>query len=458
VRSAQENNLARAESTLASALGCPGSSPLRELAGVRALQKRWLEAADLAAGAVAEDRSDTYAWTLLATARFVTGSSAAALEAWNRAGEPRLDLVRVEGLTHTRQAAIEELIGLERGALITPATLVRARRRLAELPSAFSTSLDYVPRGQGLADARVAIAERPRVPWGPLTAASVGVSAAVNRTMAISFGSLSGGGERWTIAWRFWERRARYSVDVNAPGPWGGVWGVSSESSRQSFTRGILATRRESGELSFSRWASGRLRWEAGAGLARWHERGLFGAIRAGTRLVSLDGRFAAGAGVRSWVGDAPFSSVNLLAMASTSTAQQGTVFTARSGFGVVGREAPTDAWLAGDVGHAMPTLLRAHPVLDDGRIRAERLGRALVSGSVEAQHWWRVGPVRLAGASFLDAARTSRRLSGGPLADVDAGAGLRLAAPVVPGTLRIDYAIALRGTGSALSCVLVLE
>jgi len=165
VRQAQQNDLDAADRTLASAISCPGDAAFRELAGVRVLQRRWPEAADLAAAALARDPSDEYASKLLATARFVGDDPLGALDAWNQAREPRIDLIRVSGLTRTRQRVVEHAIGLNAGETLTRGALLRGRRRLNELP-ATPGALDYSPVPSGLAEVRATVAERPLVPHG----------------------------------------------------------------------------------------------------------------------------------------------------------------------------------------------------------------------------------------------------------------------------------------------------
>ena len=111
------------------------------------------------------------------------------------------------------------------------------------------------------------------------------------------------------------------------------------------------------------------------------------------------------------------------------------------------------DLWVAGDTGHARSTLLRAHPLVDGGRFRAERLGRMLLHGSLEAQRWWRLaGVIRVAPAVFADAGRTSRRRIGSPEWDVDAGGGVRVGVGGFPGFLAVDVAKGLRDGATAVS------
>ena len=95
---------------------CPRSAgPLRELAGVRFAQKRWREAAALARQALDHDPGDAYAIDLLGSALFMQNDDVGALEAWNRIDKPRVDRVRIDGITRTRHQAIAAALGLEPG-------------------------------------------------------------------------------------------------------------------------------------------------------------------------------------------------------------------------------------------------------------------------------------------------------------------------------------------------------
>jgi hypothetical protein len=58
VQQAQQNRLEESERTLVGALSCPGAAVFRELAGLRVVQRRWAEAADLAAAALARQPGD----------------------------------------------------------------------------------------------------------------------------------------------------------------------------------------------------------------------------------------------------------------------------------------------------------------------------------------------------------------------------------------------------------------
>lgn len=452
IRHAQSNNLAAAERVLAGSFGCAAAA--RELAGIRVLQKRWAEAEELASTAIAQGDADSYVWKVLATSRFVQNDRVGALAAWNRAGEPRVDLVRVDGLTRTRHPVIEDVIDVEPGDVLTPDVFLHAGRRLGEVPSLAGSRIDYVPVASGLAELRAVVAERPLFPRGRFELAAHALKAAATREVELATGSLVGGGEAVSVAWRFWPRRRRLSAGIDAPAPWGGVWSVHASSERQPFNRPALAaSSRASAEVATSDWVTGRLRWNIAAGIDEWSGRSARLAAGGGLRFASADGRVDLSAAVHAWPGDNAFGTVNAAARVRSSTVPRGLVVVATAGAHANTRATPLDLWAAGDTGHARPALLRAHPLLDEGRLRVERLGRLLIQGSVEAQRWWpAAGPLRVGGAVFGDIGRTARRYEGAPFTDVDLGAGARLALAGLSGVFRIDLAKGLRDGAVALS------
>jgi hypothetical protein len=447
IRAAQARDLDAAERTLTAALGCPGPAATRELAGVRLLQRRWPEVSELAAAALAVDPRDSYAWKLLGTSRFVQNDPEGALAAWNRTGEPRLDLVSIEGLTSTRHQVVERLLGLEHGEVLRPDLLLRARRRLSELPAAASARLEFVPVPSGLAEVRGAVNERPLFPSGALAYAGLGLSAAATRELRVATGSLAGGGERLGFAWRFWQHRPRVAIAAHAPARWGGIWGIDAAWERQALdVPGAVALERRTARLSISNWATAALRWELGGGFEQRPIAGRHSIIDGGVTLATPRDLVAARARPGTWVGQTRFGRGEVSIAGRSSTERRGLVGLAVGTVQAVSAGAPLDLWLAGDTGHARPTLLRAHPVLDDGRLRVQRLGRVLVNGSAEAQRWWAVrGVLRIAAALFVDAGRTGSRLADPARHDVDVGAGARLAISGLPGSYHVDLAKGLQ-------------
>lgn len=456
VRLAQSNDLDGAERQLTGALACGGSAPLRELAGVRLLQRRWGEVSDLASAAVAEDPADAHAWRLLATSRFIENDRAGALYAWNRVGEPRVDLIRVDGLVRTRQRVVEQLLPVARNDVLTWPQFVRARRQIRELPSAASADLTVVPVPSGLVEIHATVAERSLVPADRSSLAAIGLVAALRREVEVSSGALTGGGERITIGWRFWPGRPRVSAGVAAPAPWGGLLGVDVFAERQPFTTDAVPTsHRRGAQVSMSEWIAPRVRTSLRAGLERWDSVDTFGTLGAGLRVLSLGERLDGRIDLSGWKASSSFATVDAGATMRSSTDRRGQVFAGRAGFGLASVHTPADVWFAGDTGRARSVLLRAHPLMTDGAMRVDQIGRQIVYTSGEAQQWWTGSArVRIGAAAFVDVARVDRRAQLHARTDVDVGIGARLAVPGVSGTVRIDVAKGLRDGATALSFV----
>lgn len=455
VSSAQAGDLPAAERTLTAALSCRGSAVLRELAGVRVLQQRWPDARDLAGAAVAADPGDTYAWKVLATGRFLQDDRRGALAAWNQAGEPRVDLVRVEGLTRTRARVVEGMLGVSPGDLLTSRAFDRARRRLSELPPATSTALDYVPLPGGLAELRANVAERSLLPSTIISQAAIGIGAAFTRAVKISTGSLAGGGDRLTGEWRFWPGRPKVAFDYAAPAPWGGVWGVTGAFEEQPFDRpDVPLIRRTTARVNVADWAAPSLRWSLRGGVEEWRDIGRFVQTGGTLRLTSLADRVIGEVELDAWSGDRAFGIAQAHARLRTSTEPKGWVATGLFGLGVATDRTPADSWFAGDTGLARQELLRAHPVVVDGRLRTDQMGRSVVHGSFEAQRWWRLRLVAVGAAAFVDTVRLERRFDPGARHDVDVGGGLRAAVPGLGGMLRIDLGRGLRDGATRVSAV----
>jgi hypothetical protein len=453
VSQAQAGDLAAAERSLTTALACGGAAAMRELAGVRVLQQRWADVQALSATATAMDPKEPYGWQLLGTSRFVQNDRAGALNAWNQIGEPRLDLVTVAGLTRTRQRVVERLIGASNGTVVTADLVLRSERRLRDLPATSSAAVEIVPRPGGLAELRAAVNERPLVPSDVWSYAAVAAAAASRREIAIGTGSLTGGGERLLGDWRFWPGRPRVSAMFDAPAPWGGVWGVGGFHERERFTAEVAAVERSGGFIHWSNWLTPLVKLSAETGVEDWESPGLLNRSRGTVRVLTRDNRVDLRGGGELWTGSDTFSRADVSVSASSSTSRRGFVYLARAGAATATSGLPTLLWFAGDTGQTRETLLRAHPLVDDGRLQVEQMGRRLLGISVEAQRWWSSGFVRTAAAAFIDSTRVMGRLDAGARSDVDAGVGLRLALPGA-GTIRADVATGLNHGGTRWSFV----
>ena len=459
VKLARENDRDGARATLARAASeCPGdSAPWRELAGIDVLDERWPAAAAHASDAIARNGRDAYAWRILATARYMQHDDAGALAAWNRVGEPRVDLVDVRGLERTRYRIVARALGIEPDAVLTPSRLRLAERRLREVPAVAGGRVGFHPIEGGGAQVDAAVIERSAAPDHVVSWIAAGLHAATDREVTASFASPSGGGELIEASWRWWEHRPRTAVSFSAPAParLGGVWRV--EASRETQTFGTaparIAETRSGAALTISDWADAGVRWRLS--MDDWSGRGRAFAVSGGVvwrpfgDLVSIDANAA------RWIGVTPaFSTGSLIGSWRSSAEPRGTVWLARAGAQAASDDAPSSLWPGADTGHARDILLRAHPLLRDGVITGGVFGRRVLFTGAEWRRWTSLAgkPLRVAPAVFVDAARATRGLPDSlTRAQIDAGAGLRVSVPG-SGVLRLDVAHGLVDGRTVLS------
>jgi predicted double-glycine peptidase len=439
---AASGDFARAERVLASA-SCPPAILFRELGGVRAQQRRWPEALELAESALAAAPGDEIARRLAGTARFVQNDGAGALVDWNAVNEPRVDTLQIEGLRRTRVPTVLSAAGVEPGRLVTPASLVHARRRLALVPAVSGATVDYRPAPGGLAEVHALVVERPLVPTSAPALAGLAAPAAFARTVNVALGSPSGGGDRVDLSWRFWEGQPRLAADYHAPAPWGGTWGVGASWERQPFDLVSLPTaERRSARATWSEWVAPQVRVAVRGGADRWIARQETLGFAGGTLgFASLGDRARAQLDLDAWWGGAqPFSSLQGLVVLQSSTARRGFNLSSTAGLGRMGDSASPEIWYGGDTGRARPVLLRAHRLLRDGVMAADRIGRSLLHATVEGQYWWSARRFPVGAAVFADTVWLDRRAMPGTRRDVDVGVGVRAQVPGA-GDVRVDVA-----------------
>jgi hypothetical protein len=234
------------------------------------------------------------------------------------------------------------------------------------------------------------------------------------------------------------------------------VWNVLAFSGRQPFTSSTVATsHRTGGRVGAADWLRAGVRWSLVGGADRWNGAPARGTLGGALRFLALGDKADATVGADTWPGRTGFATMDAAFKLRSSTEQRGLVLVASTAMQHASQRTPEELWWAGDTGSVRPTLLRAHPVLQHGRLRIDRLGRSLIHGSVEAQRWGHVaGPVRAAAVSFVDAARTALRLDGATRHDVDIGLGVRFSAAGVPGVFRVDLGKGLRDGRTAVSFV----
>jgi len=223
VERAHADDLEGAEARLLAATAlCPESGPsFRELAGVRFRQERWAEAATLARRATRLEPESALAWRLLGTSRFLDGHTEAALRAWNHLDEPRVDLLRVDGLGRTRYDAVASHLDLRPETVLTPEGLRRARRRLGDVPALSRSRLSYRPLPGGRARVEAAVVERPLFGTGLGSLAGAAARALVHREIVSHSGSPAGRGGLLSAGWRWWSGRPAVWLSLRTPEAFG---------------------------------------------------------------------------------------------------------------------------------------------------------------------------------------------------------------------------------------------
>jgi predicted double-glycine peptidase len=453
---------------------CPDSAgPLRELAGVQFAAGRWRAAADLAERAVAREPKDNYAWDILGSSRFVQDDLPGALVAWNQIGEPRIDLVHIDGLRHTRYKTIADSLRLKPNTLLTAGAFQLAARRLQELPDRSAARLSYRPAPDGYAEVEATVVERSGLPRGTAEWFAQGARVAVDREVRVDLPGPTSQGEMWSASWRWWSNRPRVAISFAAPhvGAMPGIWRVDGSWESQAYafdrTEPIVAETVEShahGGLSVSDWLAPGIRYVASAGFDAWRQAGAnrrAAFVGASLERRWFDDRWSMTGKGTAWL---PVSGGSTLRDAGVRTAfvssasKKGSVYLADLGAERVSDAAPLELWPGATDGHASPLLVRAHPLLDDGIFSIANgsvFGRTVKYASAEAQRWFEPKTaIHLGVATFVDLASASRGPTPehGGAVQLDLGIGLRIGIPGSERSLRVDLAHGTRDGADALT------
>jgi hypothetical protein len=457
VRLANSGDVTGARVTLeAAASRCPAyAGPWRELAGLHALAAEWRAAAADARRALERDAGDAHAARILATALYLLDDPEGALDAWNRVGEPVIDLVNIIGLERTRYEIAARAMGLAPKQLLTRASLQAARRRLAELPSTQTSRVAFRPFENGQVQVEAVVLERPLAPLSAAAAGVVALRTVTDRELSGSLSSPSGGGETWTAAWRWWEHRPRLALAFESPAPFGGIWRISAFDEKQAYGgAGTVDEGRRRAEFHLSNWTRAGFRWQTGIAIDRWRHLAspAFAMRLQGEQRFKADRGSISAAG-ESWIGGLRTWTIAVRSEWRSRVRNEGSVWLVRAGDERAPRTAPLALWSGAGTGQGRDVLLRAHPLLHDGIVRGV-FGPRLTHAGAEWRRWMQPAkkPVRVAPAAFLDAARSTgglMRLDDRWQSDI--GGGLRFAVPG-SGVLRVDVARGLRDGSSALS------
>ena len=422
-------------------------------------EERWPQSRDAAQTAVALDPHRARAWHVLGAAHYMLNEHDAALSAWNHTGAPTLDLVRVQGLERTRYGVISAAMNVDDDALLTPSSLLMARRRLELIPALSASRLDYRPVGTARADLDIAVRERSVWPFSATQLGVFGVRALTERTLHASLCSPSGGGEVVAASYRWWENRPRAELALTTPElfGWQGMTRLAFADEVQTYANdsggasaaNIVETMRE-GTIDRRQWLAPAWMFDAGAGFHHVRERGNYASFGSALTWLTAQDRLALRAGACVW--DRIDDGEALHARLDVSADQRATFssvieLAARAGWGVVDAAAPRSLWPGAGTGPGRPELLRAHPLLlDDGIINGDAFASSLFTAGIEATRWMFAGI--LGAAVFVDGAAPTSMHD----LIVDAGAGLRVRPPGEHGYVRIDIATGLSQSTHAFS------
>ena len=449
---------------------CPASAgPWRELAGVRFAQRRWQDAEALSGDALARDPHDAYALDVLGSSLFMQDDAVGALRAWNQIDKPRVNLVRIEGIRHTRYQTVAEVLAIQPNMLLTADKFEHARRRLEELPDRTTARIALRPEADSFASVDVVVVERAGVPRSGAEWTAAGLRSAVTRSVTVSAPGSTGQGEVWSADWGFWPNRPRVALAFATPRAGGlpGVWRVDASWEAQRFAPselGAAATVRESrlhGGLTVSDWLTAHLRYSISAGFDAWKgDNRKATAIGGAIERRWLEDRAALEVHATNWIGvgsSQGFQAAGVRLHLQSSSELRGWVALGTAGADRVSDHAPLGMWPGAGDGHARAPLLRAHPLLEDGVIElgsSSVFGRSLSYGGVEAQRWFdRPLLARVGLAGFVDVARATRRAAGDASpTHLDVGAGVRLRIPGAAGVLRADIAHGVRDGANAVT------
>ena len=190
-----------------------------ERAGVDFLEKRYREAADGLARALAL-RDDAYARELRASALELQGRTDEALAEWNRVGTPVLGTVTISGLARTRDRVARREVAAAEGELLRADAFRETRLRLREVGVFPRVRLRVVPQERGRADLAVALTERHGLgPW--FSVAATAAADLSREQVGLRYFNLDGAGVVVKAEYK-WERtQPRVGAQIAWPRPLG---------------------------------------------------------------------------------------------------------------------------------------------------------------------------------------------------------------------------------------------
>ena len=463
VAHSKAGELERADTLLSQAIQLDPSRPEArvERGGLRFLEARYADAVAELEQAL-RIREDEYTRDLLASSLQLAGRSDDALACWNVIGRPTLDTLTITGLVRTRDLVARRELTLEEGSLLSLDRVRQSRLRLEESGVFERAAIRPIPRGDGHADAEVALFESHGFArgWLDLTT-GIGVGALQDR-VRLRYANLAGEGIALGAQYRWEKNRPELSLALDWPRPFalGAYLHVEAFTGRQAYDVAVPLVRRAHGTalrlrrvlgsrtvaeltLSAAQRSFSALTPLASAG----SERGVQAGVE--RRLVDryrqrLD--VAARIFGTTFGSDARFTRATLRAgyRLSLSAPENASLERSALAMQIVGGWAShglsIDERFAPGGSPDMELPLRAHRQAEDGVLGTMPLSRTILLGNLE----WRrrlvsAGGVQAGLVTFYDGARVGGAEGGDSNRFNDVGLGLRLALPGAT-ILRLDW------------------
>ena len=393
---------------------------------------------------------DTLGWQLLASSRYLASDARGALQAWNSIGLPALDLVRIDGSSHTRFRVLYDAMSLRTGRELTSERLALSRRRLSDIPSLVMSRVEYTAVDGGAVEVRATVVEHPVVTPLPQLLVGAALDAGFRRDASLSVHSPLGRGERWTAQWRWQNADPRVVLSLAIPARLGVPVIVRLQRSWETyrFAGREIDERRDASTINIAGWAHPGIEMLAGARVETWAGRGSFIALSSGVGLHDERDRMALLAEVEHAAplhASAAYDRLRVRTALTPPPDRWRTIWSFRLGADWNGAATPIGLQpiAGGDLARDIP--LRAHPFIVSDVLPTARTARAVVHGGAAGDRDVLTrGPVTLGVGIFLDAAQLMSPASAAMRTQtfVDGGAGLRIKlAGMTWAALRVDVA-----------------
>lgn len=349
------------------------------------------------------------AWQLVATARVRAGRTRAALDAWNRLGEPLIDLIVIRGVQTQRWPVLADRLPFAHGDTLTSRGSSLGARRLEALPAVSSARVAYRPLLDGSVEVHAFVAERSRWPGAAALVAAAG-DALVDREVRLETGPLLTGAGRWRLSGSWLEAASFAKTGFKGPVPGlSGVVEVTVDWGRQRFRVGgdrVTREERLRAGVAVSEWLSPADRVGLRVGVERWLGEGRRARLGAFAQRVLSPERLGVRIDLDGWSGaGANYGSVTGRIEGHLPRGDREWRLSMNGSW--AGADAPRSIWSGAGLGRVREPLLRGRRLVRDGAVDASAVfGPRLVQASLEHGFLHEVGPVHGGVMLFIDGAR----------------------------------------------------